>query len=30
MRGNETLPVPKLRTIIDRDLSRPAASRVAI
>lgn len=28
MRGNETLPVPKLRTIIDRDLHHRAPGRI--
>jgi hypothetical protein len=28
MRGNETLPVPKLRTIIDRDLFHRAPGRI--
>ena len=29
MRGNDTLPVPKLRTIIDRDLFHRAPGRIA-
>ena len=28
MRGNDTLPVPKLRTIIDRDLFHRAPGRI--
>ena len=28
MRGNDTLPVPKLRTIIDRDLYHRAPGRI--
>ncbi|MEA3133730.1 MAG: hypothetical protein QOG17_1576, partial [Gammaproteobacteria bacterium] len=29
MRGNDTLPAPKLRTIIDRDLFHRAPGRIA-